>query len=59
MDIDPFPTWFVPNAVTLISVRGGQNEVETSKVWLHIPPTQEEAGIVAHPQIILLYCELV
>ena len=48
-EISPSPKTLVANAVTLMSVKGGQNDEETI---LQIPSLQDEAGIKAKSQLL-------
>ena len=51
-DTGPSPSTLIANAVTIMSVDGGHNDVEISNTWLHIPSSQEEAGMVDEPQML-------
>ena len=51
-DIGPFPSTLVVNTVTVMSVDGAQVDVATTNTSLHVPSSQEEAGMVVEPQII-------
>ena len=49
-DIIPFPNMLVAYTATAMSAVGGQDEEESSNMWLQTSPSQEEAGMVADPQ---------
>ena len=53
-DVGPSPSALVPNTVTfiLVSIEGGQDDEDASKTYLHVPSTQEEAGMVAETQLL-------
>lgn len=48
-DASPLPSTLTANAVTAISVNGGQNDDEMSNTWLHISASQDKSGIVDVP----------
>ena len=50
--IDPSPSALVANTVTTMSEEGGQNDEVILNTCLHIPPTQEEAGVLVEPQLL-------
>lgn len=51
-DIGPFPSMFEANTVTLTSAEGRQDDEDISNLQLQIPPSQEEAGMVAEPHLL-------
>ena len=51
-DAGPFPSMLVPNTFTSISVEGGQSDEDASNTWLQTLLSQEEARMVAEPQLL-------
>ena len=51
-DVDPLPSWFVLNTVTLTFEKGEHSDVGTLKVCLQILCIQVSAWTVAWPQIV-------
>ena len=51
-DVVPFPTMFVANTVTLMSMQGGQDELKALYRWLQIPSSQRAAEMVAELQMV-------
>jgi hypothetical protein len=52
-DIGPDPKTFVAKALTLIPGALPQVELDRSNKCVHIPPKQEDDGIISLPQIML------
>ena len=53
-ELGPSPRTVVVNAVTLMSVERGQNDVETIKTWSLSPLLEGEPGMVADPHLLCL-----
>ena len=51
-DGGPSPNTLVAITNTLIPVEGEHNNDETSNMWLQTPPPQEEAEMLAEPQLL-------
>ncbi len=51
LDIGPDPKTFVAKALTLIGVLP-QVELDRSNKCVHIPPEQEDGGIISLPQML-------
>ena len=51
-EVDPFPSTLVANTVTSMLAGGGQSDKEVLNEWPHISSRQDEAGMIAEPQIL-------
>jgi hypothetical protein len=52
LDIGPDPKIFVAKALTLIGALPAQVMLDRSNKCVHIPPKQEDDGIVSLPQML-------
>ena len=52
-EVGPFPSTLVAKTVTFMLAANGQSDEKVSNEWVHISSAQDEAGMVAEPQILL------
>ena len=51
-EVSPFPSTLVAKTVTLMLALDGQTDEEVLNEWPHTSSRQDEAGMIAEPQIL-------